>query len=98
LAAEGDLNRQSQFSRQVKKLEEFFGAKLLERARKSVRLTEAGRKLALITQSFFLEIDALRTTESLDKVVPIGAGESVLRRLLMPRFALRLSSMLAGGR
>jgi DNA-binding transcriptional LysR family regulator len=86
LAAKGDLNRQSQFSRQVKELEEFFGAKLLERAGKSVRLTDAGRKLALITQSFFLEIDALRAVESLDNVVRIGAGESVLRWLLMPRF------------
>jgi DNA-binding transcriptional LysR family regulator len=86
LAAKGDLNRQSQFSRQVKELEEFFGAKLLERAGKSVRLTDAGRKLALITQSFFIEIEGLRTTESLDNVVRIGGGESVLRWLLIPRF------------
>ena len=43
LAAKGDLTRQSQFSRQVKELEEFFGTKLVERAGKTIRLTEDGR-------------------------------------------------------
>ena len=87
LAAKGDANRQSQFSRQVKELEEFFETKLLERAGKSVRLTEAGRKLALLTQSFFREIESLRATESLERVIQICAGESVLRWLVIPRLA-----------
>jgi DNA-binding transcriptional LysR family regulator len=97
LAAKGDPTRQSQFSRQVKELEEFFGTKLLERAGKSVRLTDAGRKLALVTQSFFREIENLREAESFDNVIRIGAGESILRWILMPQFT-ELKSLAPGVR
>jgi DNA-binding transcriptional LysR family regulator len=85
LAAKGDLTRQSQFSRQVKELEEFFGTKLVERAGKTIRLTEDGRKLALLTQAYFRSVEELRSSFSKDDVVRIGAGESVFRWLLMPR-------------
>ena len=85
LAAKGDPTRQSQYSRQVKELEVFFGTKLLERAGKTARLTEAGRRLALITQSYFREVETLRSTSSDANLIRIGAGESVLRWLLMPR-------------
>lgn len=85
LAAKGDPTRQSQYSRQVKELEVFFGTKLLERAGKTARLTEAGRRLALITQIYFREIEMLRSSSSEKNLIRIGAGESVLRWLLMPR-------------
>ena len=85
LAAKGDLTRQSQFSRQVKELEEFFGTKLVERAGKTIRLTEDGRKLAVLTQAYFRSVEELRSSFSKDEVVRIGAGESVFRWLLMPR-------------
>ncbi len=85
LAAKGDLTRQSQFSRQVKELEGFLGAKLMERAGKTVRLTEDGRKLALLTQSYFRSVEEMRTSFSRDAALRIGAGESIFRWLLMPR-------------
>lgn len=84
-AAKGDSTRQSQFSRQVKELEEFFGTKLVERAGKTVRLTEAGRKLALLTQSYFRSVEELRQNSTHEEVIHLGAGESVFRWLLMPR-------------
>jgi len=84
-AAQNDPTRQSQFSRQVKELEEFFGTKLLERSGKTAQLTEPGRKLALITQSYFREIEDLRASSSKDNVIRIGAAESILRWMLMPR-------------
>jgi DNA-binding transcriptional LysR family regulator len=86
-AAKGDTTRQSQFSRQVKELEEFFGTRLVERAGKTVRLTEAGRKLALLTQSYFRSIEELRQNSTQEEVIHLGAGESVFRWLLMPRLA-----------
>ena len=87
LAAKGDPTRQSQFSRQVKELEEFFGTKLIERAGKTIRLTDDGRKLALLTQSYFRSVEELRASSTKEEVVRIGAGESVFRWLLMPRLA-----------
>jgi DNA-binding transcriptional LysR family regulator len=95
LAAKGDPTRQSQLSRQVKELEEFFGTKLLERAGKTIRLTEDGRKLALLTQAYFRSVEELRASSTKEEVVRIGAGESVFRWLIIPRLA-ELQS-LAGG-
>lgn len=85
LAAKGDSTRQSQFSRQVKELEEFFGAKLLERAGKTVRLTDSGRKLAVLAQSFFHAVEEMRAAAAKDDALRVGAGESVLRWMLAPR-------------
>jgi DNA-binding transcriptional LysR family regulator len=87
LAAKGDPTRQSQFSRQVKELEEFFGTKLVERAGKTIRLTEDGRKVALLTQAYFRSVEELRASSAKDEVLRIGAGESVFRWLIMPRLA-----------
>ena len=85
LAAKGDPTRQSQFSRQVKELEEYFGTKLLERAGKTIRLTDDGRKLALLTQAYFRSVEEMRASSAKDEVIRIGAGESVFRWLIMPR-------------
>ncbi len=84
-AADGDPTRQSQFSRQIKELEEYFGTKLVERAGKTIRLTEDGKKVALITQSFLRAVEGLRAGASKEAVLRIGAGESVLRWVVMPR-------------
>lgn len=87
LAAKGDPTRQSQFSRQVKELEEFFGTRLIERAGKTIRLTDDGRKLALLTQAYFRSVEELRASSTQDEMVRIGAGESVFRWLIMPRLS-----------
>jgi len=85
LAANGDPTRQSQFSRQVKELEDALGTKLVERAGKSIRLTDDGRKLALLAQSFFHSIEEMRTAAERRVALRIGAAESVLRWLLVPK-------------
>lgn len=87
LAAKGDPTRQSQFSRQVKELEEFFGTKLIERAGKTIRLTDDGRKLALLTQAYFRSVEEMRASSTREEVIRIGAGESVFRWLIMPRLS-----------
>ncbi|MDR1145705.1 MAG: LysR family transcriptional regulator [Verrucomicrobiales bacterium] len=87
LAAKGNPTRQSQFSRQAKELEDFFGMKLLERVGKTVKLTENGRKVALLTQGYFHSIEELMAGATGEKAVRIGAGESILRWVIMPRIA-----------
>src|SRR5689334_22230885 len=53
-AAGGDPIRQSQYSRQIKELEDFFQTSLLERHGKSVRLTARGKELTRISRFFLL--------------------------------------------
>ena len=53
-AAEGDPVRQSQYSRQIKELEDFFRIQLVERQGKGTRLTPSGRELARISRFFMM--------------------------------------------
>jgi len=53
-AAAGDPVRQSQYSRQIKELEDFFQTRLLERQGKGMRFTASGRELARISRFFLL--------------------------------------------
>jgi DNA-binding transcriptional LysR family regulator len=53
-AAGNDLARQSQYSRQIKELEDFFQAGLVERHGRGIRLTTRGRELARISRFFLL--------------------------------------------
>ena len=86
-AAGRDPNRQSQFSRQVKELEEALEKPLLlRRGRRIEGLTPAGRELALLTEKFLGSVDALRGEGRLESYL-IGAGESLLDGILLPRFA-----------
>jgi DNA-binding transcriptional LysR family regulator len=83
-AAEGDPNRQSLYSRQVKELEECFGAKLLLRVGRSLQLTEIGKRLALLTQTYFQALNEVRDSTG-PNLVRVGAGDAVFRWLLLPR-------------
>src|SRR5881409_3442212 len=51
-AAAGDAIKQSQYSRQIKELEDFFQAKLTERQGKGIHLTAKGTELARISRFF----------------------------------------------
>src|SRR6059036_2268319 len=53
-AANGDPVRQSQYSRQIKELEDFFQSKLVERHGKGIRLTSNGKELARISRFFLI--------------------------------------------
>jgi DNA-binding transcriptional LysR family regulator len=87
-AAPGDPNRQSQFSRQLKELEEFFGAELLRRTHGRFELTSAGRELFKIVKSHFNALEDLADRCANENVeVTFGAGESLLHWLLFPCLA-----------
>ncbi len=85
-AAQGDPVRQSQLSRQLKELEEFFGAPLIERRRGVFRLTAAGRALIEIARPTLTQLeDFERRCGGQLMEVHLGAGESVLVWLLTPK-------------
>ena len=59
-AASGDANRQSQFSRQIAELEEWFGVNLLDRSSTPSKPTEAALRIARQVDEFRREMDTIR--------------------------------------
>jgi DNA-binding transcriptional LysR family regulator len=87
-AAKGDPTRQSQFSRQVKELEGFFGVALTRRAGRRIEITDEGHRLAGLIRRQFSELDDFREAMSGRPVgVRIGAAASVLDWMVLPRMA-----------
>jgi DNA-binding transcriptional LysR family regulator len=99
-AAADDPNRQSQFSRQIKDLEEAIGKQLVKKEGKSLKPTAAGLELAALAGAFFAGLDDLRT-EADAKPITLAGGESIIRwvvvpgisRLTNPTFQWNLKSM-----
>lgn len=87
-AAGDDSNRQSQFSRQLKELERYFGVELLKRGRGPAELTDAGQRLYEIIGHTLRSLEELRGTCAGQPVeIVVGAGESLIQWLLLPRMA-----------
>lgn len=88
-AASGDdPNRQSQYSRQLKELEKYFGVELLRRGHGPAQLTDAGQRLYEIVGQTLSALEEFRITcteQPLELV--IGAGESLIQWLLLPRLS-----------
>jgi DNA-binding transcriptional LysR family regulator len=88
-AAENDPVRQSQYSRQIKELEDFFQTRLVERHGKGVRLTTSGRELARISRFFLLGLSNFRRgTLAEEQSFRIGASATFIRRFLLPVLAV----------
>jgi len=96
-AAEGNPVRQSQYSRQLKELESFFGCELTHRDGRSLRLTKRGKELALIARENLTSLtDFLADCEKQTTILRIGAGESIIRWLItpaLPEISKRLPSV-----
>ncbi len=85
-AAKGDPTRQSLFSRQIKELEEFFGAELIRRKGRGIVLTAAGARLNTIARECCSALaDFKRECRNQPIEVVIGGGESAIQWLVMPR-------------
>jgi len=85
-AAKGDPVKQSLYSRQVKELEEFFGVELVRRKGRGIVLTSAGQRLHTMSRDQFAALTDFKAdcqNEPLEIVY--GAGESIIRWLLLPR-------------
>lgn len=87
-AAKGDPTRQSQYSRQVRELEAYFGVELLVRGRGRFALTPPGEALMGLARSHLSGLDDLRRTCADEPVeVRLASGESLLQWLVVPRLA-----------
>jgi DNA-binding transcriptional LysR family regulator len=87
-AAMGDPTKQSQFSRQIKEMEGFFGVALTRRVGRRIEITDEGKRLALIIRRQFRELDDFRESMAGRSVsVRIGSQGSVIDWLLVPRLA-----------
>ena len=89
-AAGSDPARQSQFSRQLKQLEDFFEVELTRRQGKELVLTEAGQELVEIARESIGRIQdfQLRATGQPLRFA-IGAGDSLVQWLVLPRLVAR---------
>src|SRR5215469_14584074 len=84
-AAAGDPVKQSQYSRQIKELEDFFRIKLVERHGKGIRLTSSGRELARISRFFLLGLSNFqRGCLSEEQTFRIGASATFIQQFLLP--------------
>jgi DNA-binding transcriptional LysR family regulator len=87
-AAPDDPNRQSQISRQIAELEEYFETELTVRRGKTLALSPAGRRLSdLIREQFQDLYDFQLEQRSQSKTFSIGAGASILGWLVIPTIA-----------
>ena len=87
-AARDDSNRQSQFSRQLKELERYFGVELIKRGRGPMKLTPAGEQLHRVISHTFGSLQEFRRHCANRPIeLSIGAGESLIQWMLLPRLS-----------
>jgi DNA-binding transcriptional LysR family regulator len=87
-AAAGNPTRQSQYSRQIKELEDFFHTRLIERQGKGTRLTSAGREVGRISRFFMLGLSNFqRGCLTGEQTFRVGAGATFTRQFLIPLLA-----------
>lgn len=80
------MTKQSQFSRQIKELEGFFGVALSRRVGRRIEITEEGHRVAHVIRRQFRELDDFREAMAGRGVcVRFGSQGSVIDWLLVPR-------------
>ena len=85
-AAPLDPVRQSQYSRQLRELSEFFGCEVAQRRGKVLKLTEQGERLAQLAREHLRSLDDFRAEcKGETSVFSIGAGDSLIQWLVIPR-------------
>ena len=84
-ATGGDPVKQSQYSRQIKELEDFFRSKLVEKQGKVIRLSANGKELARISRFFLLGLSNFqRGCLAEEQSFCIGASATFLQQFLLP--------------
>jgi DNA-binding transcriptional LysR family regulator len=85
-AAPGDPVRQSQYSRQLRELSEFFGCEVAQRRGKILKLTAQGERLAELAREHLRSLEDFRSECRQQNVAfTIGAGDSLIQWLVIPR-------------
>jgi DNA-binding transcriptional LysR family regulator len=84
--ARDDESRQSLISRQLSELERFFHTELKRKVGKTIRLTPAGKQLAKLAREHLRSLEEFqRSCDHHPTEVIIGAGDSLLQWLVLPR-------------
>ena len=84
-AAPGNPTKQSQYSRQLKELEEYFGAELIQRGKGKFIVTQEGRELFRLVQAQLGGLEEFLKRSTNARVdLRIGAGEAWLNWLVIP--------------
>lgn len=87
-AAGGDSNKQSQYSRQIKELEVFFGAELTIRKGRRIEITEEGERLARLIRGAFTDLSDFRAdSKNQPRRAVIAGGASVIEWMVAPALA-----------
>jgi DNA-binding transcriptional LysR family regulator len=95
-AAQSDPNRQSQYSRQVKELEGFFGVALTRKIGRRIEITAEGLALAAMIRRHFTDLDHFRESVTGRPVsFRLGAPASVLEWWVIPNLT-RWRQLLGG--
>jgi len=85
-AAPGDSTRQSQYSRQLKELEEFFGTELATRHGRRLELNAEGHRLAGIGREILTRLHDFQSVRlAKPQLVTVGAYESLIHWRLAGR-------------
>ncbi|GAB5561626.1 MAG: hypothetical protein SynsKO_32730 [Synoicihabitans sp.] len=85
-AAPDDPIRQSQYSRQIRELAEFFGCEVTQRQGKVLKLTPQGVRLASLAREHLQSLQDLwaeTRSEAVDYI--IGGGDSLIQWLVLPQ-------------
>lgn len=78
--------RQSQYSRQLRELAEFFGVSLTQRRGKELKLSSEGERLATIARAHFQSLQDLRSDCIAEEAeYRLAAGDSLLQWLVIPQ-------------
>jgi DNA-binding transcriptional LysR family regulator len=90
-AANADPVRQSQYSRQIKELEDFFRTRLIERQGKGTRLTASGKELARISRFFMMGLSNFRRgCLAEEQTFRVGGSATFIHQFLLPVLSGRL--------
>lgn len=85
-AVPGDSVRQSQYSRQLRELAEFFGVEVAQRRGKLLKLTPQGERLSELAREYLRSLEDFRAECREESVAfTIGAGDSLIQWLVIPR-------------
>ena len=96
LAAKGDPGAQSLISRQISELEKVLRVELLDRQKKPFQPTRAAMLLADSCERFVREVDEVSMeAQSQRRPITVGAGEVVIRELLIPWIGKQKESVVA---
>jgi DNA-binding transcriptional LysR family regulator len=92
--APGDAVRQSQYSRQLRELSEFFGCEVTHRHGKVLKLTAQGANLAELVRAFLRGLEDFHLEcKNEHTVFNIAGGDSLIHWLVIPRLGGLLKTL-----